>query len=125
MQWFRVTIEETGETFECSKDDDLLSGMRNSLCRKIPIGCCNGGCGACRISVTSGEYRVRKMNRAVVSESEQASGCVLACRVYPQSDLQLKVLGRKWLLRSAASTQPATGGVVEAEQQQTEAERRN
>jgi hypothetical protein len=36
------------------------------------------------------------MNRAVLSAEEEAQGCVLACKAYPQSDLSVTALGRKW-----------------------------
>jgi len=96
MQRYTVTLEHSGETFACTSDQDLLTAMRNSVCRGIPVGCCNGGCGACRVRVVSGTYVSRKMSRAVISESDEASRCVLACRTYPHSDVQLRVLGRKW-----------------------------
>jgi len=96
MPHHTVTLEHSGETFACASDQDLLTAMRASVCRGIPVGCCNGGCGACRVRVISGTYVTRKMSRAVISESDEASQCVLACRTYPHSDVQLQVLGRKW-----------------------------
>jgi len=34
------------------------------------------------------------MSRGVVSAEEEFSGCVLACRIYPQSDLRVEVVGK-------------------------------
>ena len=62
--------------------------------RDIPIGCCNGGCGVCKVRVTAGSYVTRKMSRAVCGEEEEASGCVLACKLYPRSDLTIEVVGQ-------------------------------
>jgi ferredoxin len=91
-----VTIESTGERFRCSEDDNLLAAMERARCHGIPVGCRNGGCGACKVRITSGRFRTRKMNRAVVSAGEEAAGCVLACKTYPLDDLSVQVLGRVW-----------------------------
>ena len=79
--------------------------MELARCHGIPVGCRNGGCGACKVRVTSGSFQTRKMNRAVVSEQEEASGCVLACKTYPQGDIMVQVLGRVWQV--ATSTKNA------------------
>ncbi|MEY3863471.1 MAG: hypothetical protein RL183_356, partial [Pseudomonadota bacterium] len=40
------------------------------------------------------QYTKRVMSRDHVTIEEEARGCVLACRVKPQSDISLKVLGK-------------------------------
>jgi ferredoxin len=86
---FRITIDNTGEVFHCGSETNLLEAMEAALCKGIPVGCRNGGCGACKARVVAGRYVTRKMNRAVVSEEEQAKGYVLACKTYPQDDLKV------------------------------------
>lgn len=93
---FQVTIENTGEMFRCAEEMNVLEAMEKARCKGIPVGCRNGGCGACKVRVTKGRYIKRKMNRAVLSADEEADYCVLACKTYPQSDLALNVLGRRW-----------------------------
>ena len=93
---YRVTIESSGESFACAENVHVLEAMELARCHGIPVGCRNGGCGACKVRITRGCYTTRKMNRAVVSEQEQAEGCVLACKTYPQDDLVVQVLGRVW-----------------------------
>ena len=93
---FQVTIENTSEMFRCAEEMNVLEAMEKARCKGIPVGCRNGGCGACKVRVTNGRYIKRKMNRAVLSAEEEAQGCVLACKTYPQSDLALSVLGRRW-----------------------------
>lgn len=62
-----ITIENTGESFLCDEDTNVLLGMEQ-LCRKgIPVGCRNGGCGVCKVQVNKGQYSKRKMSRGVVS----------------------------------------------------------
>jgi ferredoxin len=93
---FQVTIENSGEIFRCGEEMNVLEAMEKARCKGIPVGCRNGGCGACKVRVTEGHYVKRKMNRAVLSAEEEARGCVLACKTYPQSDLSVNVLGRTW-----------------------------
>ena len=90
---FVVTIENTGETFRCGEEDNVLQAMEQLQRRGIPVGCRNGGCGVCKVQVSEGSYTKRKMSRAVISADEEASGCVLACRIKPTSDLLLRVMG--------------------------------
>jgi ferredoxin len=70
--------------------------MEQARCHGIPVGCRNGGCGACKVRITGGDFETRKMNRAVVSAQEEADGCVLACKTYPRGDITVQVLGRVW-----------------------------
>lgn len=93
---FQVSIENTGETFRCGEEVNVLAAMEHSRCKGIPVGCRNGGCGACKVRITAGRYHTRKMSRAVVSAQEEAEGCVLACKTYPQSDISVHVMGRVW-----------------------------
>ena len=93
---FQVTIENTGETFRCSEDVNVLEAMEQACCHGIPVGCRNGGCGACKVRIVAGRYTARKMNRAVVSAQDEAEGRVLACKTYPQGDMEVFALGRVW-----------------------------
>ena len=95
MIQFEITIENTGEIFRCTTEVNVLEAMEKSLCRGIPVGCRNGGCGACKARVVEGRYITKKMNRAVVSADEEAQGYVLACKTYPQGDLKLNAVGDK------------------------------
>lgn len=102
LQTHQVLISDSGETFACPEEKSLLEGMECLARRGIPVGCRNGGCGVCRVQVIEGEFNVRVMSRAHVSEEEQARGMVLACRTRPCSDLVLKVVG---LMRKAVCCQ--------------------
>jgi ferredoxin len=93
---YQVAIVNTGETFRCGDEVNVLAAMELACCHGIPVGCRNGGCGACKVRITSGSFHTKKMNRAVVSAAEEADGCVLACKLYPQGDITVKALGRVW-----------------------------
>lgn len=97
----QVLLRNTGEQFICPEDSNVLAAMEKARCSGIPVGCRNGGCGACKVRVATGEFRTGKMNRAVVSEAEQAEGCTLACRTFPISAIEIEVLGRVWQTKPA------------------------
>lgn len=88
-----VTVTVGDARFELRGDVSVLVGMERLTLfpRPIPVGCRNGGCGKCKVRVVSGEYRTGKMSRAHISEAEQAEGWVLACRLYPESDVVLEL----------------------------------
>lgn len=89
-----VSIEDTGERYACSSEESLLSAMARLGRRGIPLGCRGGGCGVCKVEVLSGDFQTRAMSRDHVSDDDRACNRLLACRVYPASDLSLKVIGK-------------------------------
>lgn len=93
MGVFNVTISDTGEVYRCKEDENLLVGMERLGKRGIPVGCRGGGCGICKVAVTTGNYHKRVMSRDHVSVTEEADDIVLACRVRPASDIELSVVG--------------------------------
>jgi ferredoxin len=106
----QVTIDNTGEVFRCAEDVHVLAAMEQACCHGIPVGCRNGGCGACKVRITAGSCQTRKMNRAVLSAAEEADGCVLACKAYPRSDMAVHALGRVWqAARASQSTSFSVG----------------
>ena len=107
---FDVVIEDTGESFRCADSRSLLEGMEALGRKGIPVGCRNGGCGVCKVQVTSGTYASRVMSREHVSEEDERCGRVLACRVRPTSDLRLTVIGK--MKESVCRSVDATGAPV-------------
>ena len=91
---YEIFVEETGERFQCPPKEDVLRGMAQLGRKGIPSGCRNGGCGVCKVHVLEGKFRTEVMSRAWVSEEEQAEGIALACRLYPLTDLRVRVLGQ-------------------------------
>ncbi|PUA20741.1 ferredoxin [Glaciimonas sp. PCH181] len=94
MARLTITIAQTGETFFCSSAMSVLQGMASLGRKGIPAGCHCGGCGVCKIEILAGEYQCGLMSRAHVSEDEQNRAVVLACRIRPQSDLLVRVVGK-------------------------------
>lgn len=58
----------------------------------IPVGCRGGGCGVCKIKILQGEYKSKRMSSAHISDSDVQQGFVLACRVYPCSDMFIETM---------------------------------
>ncbi len=89
---YKVTIENNQERYRCPEGQHLLQAMESQGKRSIPIGCRGGGCGVCKVRVTSGSYTKKPMSRDAITLSEEAAGIVLACRCFPSSDLSLSIL---------------------------------
>jgi ferredoxin len=110
MPAYTVTITDTGESYRCTDTRSVLEGMEALGKKGIPVGCRGGGCGVCKVHILSGSFSKRVMSREHVSEAEEASGVVLACRVKPTSDLGLAVLGtmKKNVCRRVESAGPVS-----------------
>ena len=89
-----ITLLDTGETYRCADRRSVLDGMASLGKKGIPVGCRGGGCGVCKVQIVRGEFVKKTMSRAHVSEQDESVGAVLACRVFPASDLELLVLGK-------------------------------
>ena len=94
MSEHAILVAETGERFNCREDETALVALARSGRRGIPVGCRGGGCGVCKVEVTRGEYRCRTMSRDHIDADDLAARRVLACCIYPLSDLELRVVGK-------------------------------
>ena len=101
---FEITITNTQERFACTAEQSLLSAMERLGRKGIPVGCRNGGCGVCKVRVCAGSYRAAKMSRAVLSAAEQADGCLLACKTFPDGAMAVEVTGA--LVRAVTAPRP-------------------
>lgn len=91
---FLILIEDSGDSVRSDGRDNVLRAMEMLGRKGIPVGCRGGGCGVCKVRVVEGRYHTRKMSRACISEEEEACGVVLACRLFADSDLRLRVVGK-------------------------------
>lgn len=92
----RIDLVDDGEQFLCGEDSHLLQGMRSyrpglPLLDSIPVGCRGGGCGVCRVRVRGGDYETLKMSHKHITKEDEAQEIVLACRVFPRSNLIVSV----------------------------------
>ncbi len=86
----RIWIRGNKAPHLCSKGERALTALERDNVKEVRVGCRQGGCGACRIRVVSGEYDTGKMSRAHVSEKEEREGYALCCRLVPKTDLVLE-----------------------------------
>lgn len=91
-QKWKINISDADEGFVCIESKSVLDAMIGAGRASIRAGCRNGGCGICRVRVGKGNYASGKMTRSRISESDEAAGIVLACRIYPRSDLAIEPL---------------------------------
>jgi len=96
---FTITVSEAGLSVRCPDGASVLDAFErhsNSLvfgvASPVTVGCRRGGCGICKVRITAGTYKTSAMSRTHVSETEEAAGLVLACRVYPHSNLVLEAV---------------------------------
>lgn len=108
----RITVAQTGDSFDCFPHENLLTGMLRLGRKGIPVGCVNGGCGVCKVRILEGTVRpLGPISRAHVSQEEEAQGYTLACRVAPSTPVRLEVtplLRKPFLLGRTASPTVAT-----------------
>ncbi|WP_439641753.1 2Fe-2S iron-sulfur cluster-binding protein [Nevskia sp.] len=90
----RIHIENCDDSFPCPDGSNVLRAMECLGRRGIPVGCRGGGCGVCKVKVLDGRYRNEAISRACVSTEEEAEGYSLACKLIPESDLSLRVIGK-------------------------------
>lgn len=85
---YNITLAETGDSFLCGEDQFIFDAMNRNGIKKH--GCCGGGCGICKMKLSSGELNfAKKMSRAHISQQEEQAGYVLTCCVKPKSDVVL------------------------------------
>jgi len=91
---FQVTNRTTGDSFSCDQEQSVLKAMEQRGLKCVPVGCRGGGCGFCKIRVLDGEFECGKMSRAHVPPEALEHGEVLACRIYPLTDLTIECLSQ-------------------------------
>eukprot|EP01012_Entosiphon_sulcatum_P001936 TRINITY_DN103734_c0_g1_i1.p3 TRINITY_DN103734_c0_g1~~TRINITY_DN103734_c0_g1_i1.p3 ORF type:complete len:113 (-),score=5.26 TRINITY_DN103734_c0_g1_i1:18-356(-) len=86
-----IEIEDCGTRFRCPESEGLLQAMERQGRLAIPVGCRNGGCGRCLVRVTQGDFQTGPMSCRHVPPGHVGQGLALACRIYPRSDLKVRL----------------------------------
>ena len=84
---YQVTEQFSGQAFRCKAGQSVLKAMEQQGLKCVPVGCRGGGCGFCKITVLNGDFECGKMSRVHVPPEAIKEGEVLACRIYPLSNL--------------------------------------
>ncbi len=88
---FEVRVEGYGKVIFCQEDEPLLIALARHGYTNVLVGCRSGGCGVCKIRVTSGEFETGKMSIKHISQAEKDMNITLACKSFPKSDLTITV----------------------------------
>lgn len=95
MKKYTVSISNQNISFTVNEGEHIVSGIVRHDCRHKANGCCNGGCGACKIKILSGEFKTKKWSKAQVTDEEFQEGYALGCKVFPTSDMLIEYVGNK------------------------------
>ena len=87
---YTIRIDGGSRPFTCGPDETVLYAMRMADIRDIEFKCRAGGCGTCRTQVLDGTYAVGAMSDEQVEPEELARNVILACQLYPRSDLVVR-----------------------------------
>ena len=90
----RITIEGSEQAYFSHAGQSVLDAMvgRPSA---VEVGCRSGGCGVCGVEVLSGSFERGEMSAEQISAECRSRGILLACRVFPSSDLHLRPVGKR------------------------------
>jgi ferredoxin len=89
---YQITVEGQDCQIACRSDQTLLEALEKNRSELVCIGCRCAGCGVCKVQLTRGEVRLKKMSRDHVSVEEEAAGYLLACCAMPLGDVRLRLL---------------------------------
>ncbi|MGB0664346.1 MAG: 2Fe-2S iron-sulfur cluster-binding protein [Pontibacterium sp.] len=87
-----ITVINRDTQYTCAEDTNLLVGMEKKAQSCVPVGCRCGGCGVCLVKVVSGDYEKKVMSKAHICEQKLSDDIVLACRIFPRSDMKVEAL---------------------------------
>lgn len=90
----QIKLLDSDKVFSIRVGQSVLDALTPGQNTTIPVGCCGGGCGVCKIKVISGSFTRGLMSKAHITDDEATSGYCLACRTYPQSDMVIAVIRR-------------------------------
>ena len=88
---YSVRLEPIGVDMQVEDDETVLqAAFRQGI--TLMHGCKEGQCSACKSVLLDGDAEHGDFSTFALSESEQAEGKVLLCRLYPSSDLEIELL---------------------------------
>ena len=82
-----IIVPENIELSVAKHETILAAALTQKL--NLPHSCKNGGCGACKCKVISGEITLDQYNKAVLTDEELLQGYTLLCKAHPQGDVVL------------------------------------
>lgn len=95
MECVQATEVESLVSFKMQVGDSLLKGMEKAGASIVNIGCRGGGCGLCKVQILGGDFELGKMSSLHVSDSDRSLGCILACRCFPKTNIDFRLIERQ------------------------------
>ena len=103
---FEITVLPSRHRYACEADETLLdAALRHGV--SLPHGCRDGGCGACRARVVSGEVEQSGARSGVLSDVERDAGVTLLCCTTAHSDVVIAASEIQGAQLPPAKTLPA------------------
>ena len=87
---YTITLSAVGDTIPCRSGETVLTALLGSGA-SVRFGCRGGGCGTCKMRMTSGEVEHGRCSTAVLLEEEKESGWFLSCQARALSDLTIEL----------------------------------
>ena len=87
---YKVTIANTGETFEVNGKINLLKAAENAGI-DWPCDCKSGGCGTCRAVLKEGKVKELSDSAYTLDGDMLDQGYILACQASLKSDIVVEV----------------------------------
>jgi ferredoxin len=98
---YTIILTPVGGTVACGPEETVLAAILAGGA-SVMFGCRGGGCGTCKMRVTSGQIDHGRCSAAVLPEEEKKSGWFLSCQARALSDLtiELSVANKYRVVRS-------------------------
>jgi ferredoxin len=88
---YTVAFVTFGDRVVCRGDESVLSAILRSGA-KVMFGCRGGGCGTCKMRLTSGRVEHGRCSTAVLPDDAKREGAFLSCQARPLSDLTVELI---------------------------------
>ena len=88
---YKITVEQTGDTFECAADDALLRGGQRAGFG-LSYDCNVGGCGSCKFELVEGDVENMWEEAPGLNPRDIKRGKLLACQCRPKADSVIKMI---------------------------------
>ena len=95
MAKFKIFLKDENIFVPVYDGDNIVKAVARQIPNHPMNGCRGGGCGICRIRIIKGNYRIERMSLTHITSQDIANGELLACKVYPRGNMELKYLGLK------------------------------
>lgn len=84
-----VTRDGVAIAFDAEPSESLLdAAARENIF--LPAVCREGGCGACRVTLASGDVELANYSKTALTDADRAAGDILLCRSHARGDLDLR-----------------------------------